>query len=159
VKRDLKDWCITKELALDKRVNASNSCVRTLISEFLLFQPSLLVFPRPFPLFFVWFIIVLLPPPPPPFHLSSTLAGFISILPYSNLLGTKRLCCCYCCDFDSLISDDTRLSYTNISSSLGTVYLTWSYPQIAAFVQNYCKLIKIKVSYQPFFQNSDHQNS
>jgi hypothetical protein len=31
VKRDLKDWCITKELALDRRVEASNSCARTLI--------------------------------------------------------------------------------------------------------------------------------
>jgi hypothetical protein len=37
VKRDLKDWCITKELALDRRVKASNSCARTLIfGSFLL---------------------------------------------------------------------------------------------------------------------------
>jgi hypothetical protein len=36
VKRDLNDWCITKELALDRRVEASNSCVGILIfSSFL----------------------------------------------------------------------------------------------------------------------------
>jgi hypothetical protein len=37
VKRDLKDWCVTKELALDRRVEANNSCARTLIlGSFLL---------------------------------------------------------------------------------------------------------------------------
>jgi hypothetical protein len=38
VKRDLKDWSIIKELALDRRVKASNSCVRILSSV-----PSLLL--------------------------------------------------------------------------------------------------------------------
>jgi hypothetical protein len=40
VKIDLKDQSITKELALDRRVKASNSCVRTLIvgsSSFIVF--------------------------------------------------------------------------------------------------------------------------
>jgi hypothetical protein len=51
VKRDLNDWCITKELVLDRRVEASNSCVGTLIfsSSFLL--SSVKVF---FPLLFAF---------------------------------------------------------------------------------------------------------
>jgi hypothetical protein len=31
VKKDLKDWSITKELALNRRVKTSNSCVKILI--------------------------------------------------------------------------------------------------------------------------------
>jgi hypothetical protein len=40
VKRNLKDWSVTKELALDRRVEASNSCARTVIfgsSSFIVF--------------------------------------------------------------------------------------------------------------------------
>jgi hypothetical protein len=52
VKRDLKDWCITKELALDRRVEASNSCVRTLIFGSFLLLPFVKFFSRPFFAFF-----------------------------------------------------------------------------------------------------------
>jgi hypothetical protein len=41
VKKDLKDWSITKELALDRRAEASNSCARTLVfdsSSFIVFS-------------------------------------------------------------------------------------------------------------------------
>jgi hypothetical protein len=39
VKRDLKDWSITKKLTLDRRVEASNSCVRTLIFDSFFLSP------------------------------------------------------------------------------------------------------------------------
>jgi hypothetical protein len=48
VKRDLKDWYITKELALDRRVEASNSCARTLIFDSFFLLPLCQVFFRPF---------------------------------------------------------------------------------------------------------------
>jgi hypothetical protein len=51
VKRDLKKWCISKELALDKTVKASNSCARTLIFSSFLLLPFLKFIPRPFSLF------------------------------------------------------------------------------------------------------------
>jgi hypothetical protein len=51
VKRDLKNWCISKELALDKTVKASNSCARTLIFGSFLLLPFLKFIPRPFSLF------------------------------------------------------------------------------------------------------------
>jgi hypothetical protein len=47
-KRDLKDWCITKKLALDRRVKTSNSCARTLIFGSFLLLPFVNFFPRPF---------------------------------------------------------------------------------------------------------------
>ena len=55
VKRDLKDWCITKELALDRRVKASNSYVGTLIFGsffFIVFCQSFFSF---FPPLFAFF--------------------------------------------------------------------------------------------------------
>jgi hypothetical protein len=51
VKRDLKDWSITKKLTLDRRVEASNSCVRTLIFDSFFLLSSIKVFFRPFLLF------------------------------------------------------------------------------------------------------------
>jgi hypothetical protein len=74
VKRDLKDWCITKELALD-RVEASNSCSKTLIfGSFFFIVFMLKKFPPPFaiflfrvllsfPPFLIYFFIVLHFPP------------------------------------------------------------------------------------------------
>jgi hypothetical protein len=61
VKRDLKDWSITIELELDRRVEASNSCVGILIfgsplfiTFFVSFFPFLCFrFLLPFPLFSV----------------------------------------------------------------------------------------------------------
>jgi hypothetical protein len=68
----MKDWSITKELALDRRVGASNPCVRTLIlgsSSFIVllffsFYSSFVAFWVfqffiAFPPFFVWFFIAL----------------------------------------------------------------------------------------------------
>jgi hypothetical protein len=59
VKRDIKDWCITKELALDRRVVASNSCAGTLIFGslfFIVFCQSF--FPAPFRFLF-WLSVLL----------------------------------------------------------------------------------------------------
>jgi hypothetical protein len=106
VKRDLKDWCITKELALDRRVEASNSCAGTLIFGsffFIVFCQSFLF--RPISLFFGLTFYCLFS-----FFLSSfvfllfrhcfipvSLTRVVSSLAYPNLLGTKRLGCCCCC--------------------------------------------------------------
>jgi hypothetical protein len=70
MKRDLKDWCIIKELSLDRRVKVSDSCSRTLIFNsfsfivllsknsrpFLLFGLSVLL---PFSLFSIYFFITI----------------------------------------------------------------------------------------------------
>jgi hypothetical protein len=93
VKRDLKNWCITKELALDRRVEASNSCARRLIFGSFSFINFLSSFFHPFSL------TVLLPfllffdlgfPSVFPFHFRSCfvpilLAHVVSSLAYSNL--------------------------------------------------------------------------
>jgi hypothetical protein len=112
-KRDLKDWCITKELALDRREWKLAIYVGTLIFGsffFIVFCQSF--FPVPFRFFFLAFYCLLL--------LSNwflflssfifsllfrhcfipvSLAHVVSSLAYPNLLGTKRLggCCCCCC--------------------------------------------------------------
>jgi hypothetical protein len=109
VKRDLKDWSITKGLALDKRVEASNSCARTLIFGSFYFIAFLLVFSFYLPLFifcglmfyclFLFFGLVFLLPFVSPllFHpcfVSVFRLMWVSFLAYPNLLGTKRLGCC-----------------------------------------------------------------
>jgi hypothetical protein len=52
VNRYLNDWCITKELALDRRVEASNSCVRALIFSYFLLLPFVKFFSMPLVRFF-----------------------------------------------------------------------------------------------------------
>jgi hypothetical protein len=112
VKRDLKDQCIAKMLALNRRGEASNLYARTLIFGFLLFHPSPLVLFSLFsPLFlcisfFVFFPLfsvgLLLPLYlfPLIFRLSLAHAGFISSLPQ---LASERLCCC--CTVENVRSD------------------------------------------------------
>jgi hypothetical protein len=111
MKRDLKDWCITNELALDRRVKASNLCASTLIfgSFFLLLFCQ--VFPRPFSLFdlafyclfsfSIWFLSSFVSTPLlfllfRSYFVPVFLAHVISSLAYPNLLENKRLgCCCW----------------------------------------------------------------
>jgi hypothetical protein len=50
VKIDLKNWCITKELVLDRRVETSNSCARRLIFGSFSFIDFLSSFFHPFSL-------------------------------------------------------------------------------------------------------------
>jgi hypothetical protein len=109
VKRDLKDWCITKELALDRRVEASNSCVGTLIFGsffFIVFcQSFFLVHFRFFLLTFYclfsfcrigFFIVLRLTLLFRHCFIPVSLAHVVSSLAYPNLLGTKRFGCCCC---------------------------------------------------------------
>jgi hypothetical protein len=91
VKRDLKDWSITKELAIDMRVEVSNSCDRTLIfgsSSFIVFLYQffsfyshifayLLPFISPFLFTFVFVSVFFWLP-------------WVSSLAYPNLLETKK---------------------------------------------------------------------
>jgi hypothetical protein len=111
VKRDLKDWCITKELALDRRERKLAIHVPEPWSSVPSFYCLLLsFFPRPFfafwlsvllpfLLFFIWFFYR------PLFSSSFSLlfctcfffAYVVSSLAYPNLLGNKRLGCCCCC--------------------------------------------------------------
>jgi hypothetical protein len=115
VKRDLKDWCITKELALDKRewkLAIHMPETQNLDLRFLLFYCLLSKFFFP-PIFAFFLLSVLLS-----FLLLSNWFLFLSSfvfpllfrhcfipvflthvvlsLAYPNLLGTKRLGCCYC---------------------------------------------------------------
>ena len=112
VKRDLKDWCITKELALDRRewklvIHVPETW--SLVPSFLLSSVKVF-FSRPFSLNFFLFSVLL------SFLLLSnwflflssfvfpllfrhcfipvSLAHVVSSLAYPNLLGTKRLGCC-----------------------------------------------------------------
>jgi hypothetical protein len=111
VKRDLKDWCITNELALDRRVEASNSCVRTLIFGFLLLLPFVKFFSLPlfhfFDLafyclfsFFIWFFIALYFP----LFFALVFAPVVSSLASPNLLGNKRLGCCCCYKYYAFVA-------------------------------------------------------
>jgi hypothetical protein len=110
VKRDLKDWCITKELTLDMRVKASNSCDRSLIFGSFFLLPFCQVFFTHFHFFdlafyclFSFFDLVFY------HHLFSPLlfrycfvpiffflTRVVSSLAYPNLLENKRLDCCCC---------------------------------------------------------------
>jgi hypothetical protein len=107
VKRDLKDWCITKELALDRRewkltIHVSEpwssvpsfNCffVKFFFRSFSLFWLTVLLH---FLLFSIWFFIALCFPPS--FSLLFCpyfLAHVVSSLAYPNLLGNKMLDCC-----------------------------------------------------------------
>jgi hypothetical protein len=93
-----------------ERVEASNSCVRTLIFGFFFFIVFLSsFFPAPFRFltyhfiafssFSIWFFIALCFSPFFVLVLSLFfLAHLVSSLTYSNLLGNKMLgCCCSCC--------------------------------------------------------------
>jgi hypothetical protein len=105
VKRDLKDWSITIELELDRRVEASNSCVGILIFG----SPLFITFFVSFFSFFVFQIFIAFPPF---FCLAFFLSFlfpffstfvFVSIfwlmwvlsLTYPKVLRTKRLGCCW----------------------------------------------------------------
>jgi hypothetical protein len=116
VKRDLKDWCITKELALDRRewkiaINVSepwSSVPSFLLSSVKVFFPATFRF-----LFWLSVLLSFLPLSNWFLFLSSfvfpllfwhcfihvSLAHVVSSLVYPNLLGTKRLGCCCCCCF------------------------------------------------------------
>jgi hypothetical protein len=100
VKRDLKGWNITKELALDRRVKANNSYGKTLVfsSSFLLsfYVSFFLFFVHHFSSFFV----------PVFYYFSLFLFGFlfssppfvllwVSSVAYPNLLEIKAFGCCY----------------------------------------------------------------
>jgi hypothetical protein len=110
VKRDLKDWCITKELALDRRERKLAIHVPEPWSSVPSFYCLLLsFFPAPFSLFdlafyclfsfflfdfFIALCFLLL------FHSCFVPVFFsyvVSSLAYPNLLGNKRLGCCCCC--------------------------------------------------------------
>jgi hypothetical protein len=109
MKRDLKDWCIIKELSLDRRVKVSDSCSRTLIFNsfsfivllsknsrpFLLFGLSVLL---PFSLFFdLLFYHHSFSPSFSSSFCPCFLARVVSSLAYPKFLGTKMLdCCCRC---------------------------------------------------------------
>jgi hypothetical protein len=117
-RRDLKDWCITKELVLNRRewklaihVSESWSSVSSLLLSFCQ------VFSHPFSLF--WFSVLLsfllflfgflsLFVFPLLFHSCFipifSLAHVVSFLTYSNLLGNKRLGCC--CIFVAYYTND-----------------------------------------------------
>jgi hypothetical protein len=109
VKRDLKDWCITKELALDRRVEASNSCVRILIFGSFLLLPFVKSFSLPLfhffdlafyyllSFFYLIFLSLFVFPLFFTLVLYFFLAHVVSSLTYPNLLGNKRLGCCCCC--------------------------------------------------------------
>jgi hypothetical protein len=89
VKRDLNDWCITKELALDRRVESSNSCARILIfnSFFLLsfvkffFLPFFCFFYLAFYCLLFFYLIFYRALFSPYFSLLFRSCGFISSLP------------------------------------------------------------------------------
>jgi hypothetical protein len=104
VKRDLKDWSITRDVALDRRewklaihVPQSWSSVLSLLLSFyqffLFIHPFLLSVLLPSSLFLFGFFITL-----------RSLPCFVSVfrlmwvpsLAYPNLIGTKRVgCCCW----------------------------------------------------------------
>jgi hypothetical protein len=110
VKRDLKDWCITKELVLDRKVEASNSCAITLIFDSFLLLPFVTFFFlslfRFFDLacycLFSFFYLVFLSPFVFSLFFDLVLylfffAHVVSSLAYPNLLGNKMIGCCCCC--------------------------------------------------------------
>jgi hypothetical protein len=111
VKRDLKDWCITKELALDRRewklaihVTEPWSSVPSfycLLSYFFpcpFFDFFDLAFYCLFSFFwFDFFIALCFPLLFCSCFVPVFLAHVVSYLAYPNLLGNKRLgCCCIC---------------------------------------------------------------
>jgi hypothetical protein len=84
VKRDFKDLSITKELALDRRVEASNSCPFSFFCG--------VVFYCIFSFFqFGFFIALQFPFSFSPFFCLCFLAHMVSSLAYPNLFGTRRL--------------------------------------------------------------------
>jgi cellulose synthase/poly-beta-1,6-N-acetylglucosamine synthase-like glycosyltransferase len=130
VKRDLNDWCITKELALDRRewrlaIHVPESW--SLVPSFYYLLSKL--FSRAFSLSFFWFSVLL------SFLLLSnwflflssfvfsllfshyfihvSLAHVVSSLAYPNLLGTKRLGCCCCSNVQPSWVAHHRWTYSN----------------------------------------------
>jgi hypothetical protein len=115
VKRNLKDRCITKELALDRREWKIAIHVPepwSMVPFFIAFLSSF--FPAPFHFFdlefcclFSFFDLVFYRTLFSPLLFRSCfvpifLALMISSLAYPNLLGNKRLGCCWCLAFSSL---------------------------------------------------------
>jgi hypothetical protein len=121
VKSDLKDWCITKELALDRRewklaihvLESWYSVPSFLLSSVKVFFPSLFTFfDLAFNCFFSYcrigfFIVIRFPPSFWYYFIPISLAHVVSSLTYPNLLGTKRLGC-YC----SGVAVDANASHT-----------------------------------------------
>ncbi len=115
VKRDLKDWCITKELALDRRewklaIHVPKSwssvpsfllsSVKVFFSFFCPFSFFLLSVLLSFLLLSNWFLFLSFFVFPLLFwhyFIHVSLTHVVSSLTYPNLLGTKRLGCCCCC--------------------------------------------------------------
>jgi hypothetical protein len=105
VKRDLKDWCITNELALDRRewnvaIHVSEPwCSVTsfycLLSDF--FPTHFSLFDLTFYCFFFFFDLIFLSPFIFPLRFHSCFVPFlthvVSSLSYPNLLRNKRLGC------------------------------------------------------------------
>jgi hypothetical protein len=102
MKRVLKDWCITKELALDKR-GWKLMCQNLDLWFFFFLFPFCQVFPTPFHFFdlvfyclFSFFELVSYRPLFPPFFFALVLslyflARVVSSLPYPTCLGLKGL--------------------------------------------------------------------
>jgi hypothetical protein len=126
VKIYLKDWSITKELALDRRegklaihVPESWSLVPPLYCLFIL---VFFLFIHPFSPFIVFQFFNCLPPPLlfvfycPSFFTFGLCLFFrllwVSSLAYANLLGTKRLGCCRCwCKYFLLVIKSAPVSF------------------------------------------------
>jgi hypothetical protein len=108
VKRDLKDWCITKELTLDRREWklaihvpeswSSDPSFYCLLSSFFSCPFSFfdLAFYCLFSLFFYFFYRPLFSPYFSLLFFTCFFAYVVSSLAYPNLLGNKRLGC-FCC--------------------------------------------------------------
>jgi hypothetical protein len=136
LKRDLKDWCIIKELALDRRewklaihVSESWSSVPSfycLLSSFFrdpfsLFLLSVLL---SFLLFLIWFFITLCFPPSFSLLFCTFLAHVVSSLTYPNLLGNKRLGCCCCNYFIPIVDSKYFLIMKLLSLLTFEIHLT-----------------------------------
>jgi hypothetical protein len=93
----LKDWCITKELALDRR----EWKLAIHVSELWSLIPSFYCLLSSFFLFFIWFFYrplfsIFLFGFFIAFCFSFFFAHVVSSLAYPNLLGNKKLGCCCC---------------------------------------------------------------
>jgi hypothetical protein len=123
VKRDLKDWCITKELALDRRECKLAIYVSEpwcLIPSFYCILSSF--FPVPF--FAFWLSVLFFSPFwfdfLSPFIFSLLFYSFfvpifshvVSSLAYPNLRGNKRFDCC-CCYLNSYIDSNSNKTLSN----------------------------------------------
>jgi hypothetical protein len=109
MKRDLKDWSITKELALDRRewklaihvpesLSSVPSLLLSFVGFFLFIHP---IFPFCALVFYCLFLFVFLSPFVFPLLFHSYFVSvfrllWVSSLAYPTLLRTKRFGCCCC---------------------------------------------------------------